>query len=136
MASKQGEIRVNNIKREQHLVKERKTRDVTITKLKADLVDRNDTISALENENGILTAKLEKHDTAQKNGYLAIAVNKDGMIVNIAEVQGYSEYTFIQDVPSVYYHKNYKRYPVLELHEGFIKTNNQKLIKNKTLGVM
>lgn len=127
-----GELSKRNLK----LTNDRKQRDDEIAKLKRELVEQQRINNVLMNENSELTGKINKHDQAQKDGYLAIATDKNGMVTHIAEVQGYSEYTYVQPIPIAYGSKNYKRYPVLELEQGQLRINSQKLKKYKTIGVI
>ena len=121
-------------KRNLKLTNDRKKDHDTITKLKLELVEQQRINNTLVNENGVLTAKLEKHAQAQRDGYLAVATNKDGYVTHIAEVLGYSAYTYLQDIPSGIDSKLYSKIPFIELKDGNLIINQKKYKSYKLLG--
>ena len=129
--NRKGGIMGDLSKRNLKLISDNKKHADEIVKLKRELVEQQRINNVLMNENSELTGKLNKHDQAQKDGYLAIATDKDGMVTHIADVHGYSEYTFKQDIPVEIGSKLYSKIPFYELNEGHITKNIQQYKKYK-----
>lgn len=67
--------------------------------LRKDILGLNDQISALTNENSELESKVNGWEDMQAQGYTAVILDEEGMIVNMVNVALRSKFIYTQDIP-------------------------------------
>ena len=90
------------------------------------ILELQDKISALENENGVLEHKLAEYDRKQREGYCWLIKDKDGIVLDMGEVPGYSMFTFVQPIPKEIGTAKYRALPFYTEEQGHIKIHTKK----------